>query len=285
MSFSEQKITDAEIAATGVVSQPNKLAGSAAQNKAVFDALVKLLVKVRFNALIDELLSVNAAGQIGIDAIAGLDATTVQAALEEIMENIQIASVEDLVDGSVTTEKLSDTVGSEAVDTSVIRDGAVTTDKLADEAVTTAKIDDEAVTTDKIDDEAVTTAKIADGAVTADKLDQTANAQAVTTATIRDRAVTEDKIAGGAVTNAKLAAGAVANSKLADRAVTASKINDGAVTYDKIATAMKNDGRVRKIRDTTSIPSNMESGEIILIRGATLMPGGYAPVEHIYVKL
>ena len=176
MSFSAQKITDAEIAAAGVQSQPNKLAGTAQQNKAVFDALIKNLVKVRLNALIDELLENTAAGQIGIGAITGYSADTVQEALEEIVQNMQ-----DIVSTGVS-------------------DGSVTTAKLADEAVTTGKLDDGAVTAAKLAAGAVTSVKITDGNVTAAKL----AAGAVTTGKIVDGNVTTDKLADGAVTKTKL---------------------------------------------------------------------------------
>ena len=53
MSIQEQKITEAAIAANGVQSRPDKLTGTAAQNKKVFDALVTAVVKERFNALHD----------------------------------------------------------------------------------------------------------------------------------------------------------------------------------------------------------------------------------------
>lgn len=281
MSFSEQKITDAEIAAAGVVSQPNKLTGTAAQNKSVFDNLVKALVKSKLNSLIDELLGVNAAAQIGIDAIDGITADNVQAALEAIMENIQIASVEDLVDGSVTTAKLSGTSGSEAVATSVIRAKAVTTAKLdstaGSEAVDTSVIRAKAVTTAKLDDtagaQAVATSVIRDGAVTADKLSQTANAQAVSTATIRDRAVTEDKLAKDAVTTAKVRDGDITTAKLdstsgseavttaviRDEAVTADKLADGAVTTDKLAGNIP----AEKLADFTTVA--LSHGQSVLI--------------------
>ena len=176
MSFTEQKITDAEIEAAGVQSQPNKLAGTAQQNKAVFDALIKNLVKVRLNALIDELLGDTAAGQIGIDTITGYSADTVQEALEEIVQNMQ-----DIVSTGVS-------------------DGSVTTAKLADEAVTTGKLDDGAVTAAKLAAGAVTSVKITDGNVTAAKL----AAGAVTTGKIVDGNVTTDKLADGAVTKTKL---------------------------------------------------------------------------------
>ena len=61
MSIQEQKITEAAIAANGVQSRPDKLTGTAAQNKKVFDALVTAVVKERFNALLDELTGTTAA--------------------------------------------------------------------------------------------------------------------------------------------------------------------------------------------------------------------------------
>ena len=50
MSIQEQKITEAAIAANGVQSRPDKLTGTAAQNKKVFDALVTAVVREKFNA-------------------------------------------------------------------------------------------------------------------------------------------------------------------------------------------------------------------------------------------
>ncbi len=175
MSIESNKITSEEIAAAGVQSQPNKLTGTAQQNKLVFDAL-GYLFQSKVNALIDALTGAEGAGDLGIDAINGLTAGNVQAALEEIMENIQIASVESLVDGSVTTAKLADLavtaakLAAGAVSTAKLTDGSVTADKLAAGAVTATKLADSAVTGGKIADGAVTAGKIAAGAVTADKI-------------------------------------------------------------------------------------------------------------------
>ena len=69
MSIQEQKITDATIAASGVQSRPDKLTGTAAQNKKVFDALVTAVVREKFNALLDELTGTTAAAQLGITTI------------------------------------------------------------------------------------------------------------------------------------------------------------------------------------------------------------------------
>jgi hypothetical protein len=60
----------------------------------------------------------------------------------------------DVSDGSITTDKLDGTSGSEAVTTAKVRDSAITTAKLdgtsGSEAVTTAKIRDSAITTAKL---------------------------------------------------------------------------------------------------------------------------------------
>ena len=285
MSFIEKKITDAQIASTGVQRQPNKLTGTAAQNKQVFDALVTQVVKTALNGLIDELTGANAASQLGIDTISGITAENIQGALEEIMENIQIASVENLVDGSVTEAKLA----AGAVTAAKIGDGAVTTDKLGDGAVTTDKLAAGAVTTAKIALLAVTTALLADGAVTADKLgtgavtaEKLANASvdntklatgAVTGVKLSDQAVTTAKIALLAVTTALLADGAVTTAKLANGAVTSMKLSDN-ISYTKFGLAAN---QVRKIfvgTDTPVVPvagEEPEPGEFFLEEGAVYL--------------
>lgn len=58
-----RKITDAEISAKGVVAAPDVLNGTAAENKATFDRLVRELVAVCFNDLVDQLEA------LGVDAI------------------------------------------------------------------------------------------------------------------------------------------------------------------------------------------------------------------------
>lgn len=130
MSFGSNKITDADIAASGVQSQPNKLVGTAAQNKAVFDKLITEVVKEKLNGLIDALLGANAAGEIGVDTITGLQAETVQEALEAIVLAMQDITQGSVADGSISTAKLAD--------------GAVTADKMAPGS---AKIGDGGVTT------------------------------------------------------------------------------------------------------------------------------------------
>lgn len=107
MSIQEQKITQEAIAANGVQSQADKLTGTAAQNKKVFDALVTAVVREKFNALLDELTGSGCAAQLGMSTITGLSAETVQAALEQIMDTMQNISQGAVPNSSITLAKLA----------------------------------------------------------------------------------------------------------------------------------------------------------------------------------
>ena len=226
---------------------PNADGLTAQALKKKFDDAGLIIQNYINNSLLPQLSGDNAAGNIGIDEIAGLEADTVQEALELIIQNMIDISQESVADGSVSTEKLAD----DAVETAKIADGAVTTAKLGDGAVGTAKIADNAITAAKILNGAVTENKIAQNAV---KTTHIADAQvtssklaknSVTTAKINDGAITSEKIKDGevktadiaalAVTDAKLAKGSVTTAKLADDAVTSAKLADDAVNADKIA--------------------------------------------------
>lgn len=74
------KITDAQMTAYGVTSAPDKLTGTAAENKALFDRLIRQVVAARYNALVDALQAVTGAGEIGA-GVDGIDGSTVQAIL------------------------------------------------------------------------------------------------------------------------------------------------------------------------------------------------------------
>ena len=80
MSLENLKITDEQISQNGVTSAPDKLSGTAAENKAVFDRLVKNIVAKAVNAIITELTSVTGAGSIGASTVEG-ENSSVQALL------------------------------------------------------------------------------------------------------------------------------------------------------------------------------------------------------------
>lgn len=196
----------------GIISKlsdrPNDTDGlTAAGLKAKFDEGGGTVKDYINNTLLPFLESAAAAANLGVDTVTGLSAETVQAALEEIVQNMVDITQGSVADGSITTAKLAA--------------GAVATNRMADGAVATAKIAANAVTTAKIALLAITTALLADGAVTAAKLGS--------------GAVTEDKLGAAAVTTGKIASAAVDNTKLAEAAVTAVKIAANAVTAAKIA--------------------------------------------------
>ena len=107
-----------------------------------------------------------------------------------------------LNDGLVSDAKLDSGVGTQAVTTAVIRNGAVTTLKLADNAITTQKLSSSGGL------EAVGTAVIQDGAVTPPKIDGTAtfsfNSVSVATALAVTGKVSRDDASGTDVSGSDL---------------------------------------------------------------------------------
>ena len=219
MSIKEQKITEAAIAANGVQSRPDKLTGTAAQNKKVFDALVTAVVREKFNALLDELTGTAAAAQLGITTIPGFSAGDIQTALEQIVQAMQDVTQGSVTDGSITLAKLaaevtavalggaaaSHTHGAGDINSGVLdaaRIPVLDGTKLGAGSVGTAQLGAAAVTTDKLAALSVLATHIAQGAVTAQKLAQ--------------GAVTAEKIAALAITTALLAPNAVTAEKLAN---------------------------------------------------------------------
>ena len=271
MSIQEQKITDAAVAANGVQSQPDKLTGTAAQNKKVFDNLVTAVVKAHFNALIDELTGAGAAGQLGIATISGFSADNIQSALEEIIGAMQDITQGSVADKSITLAKLAAEVTAAALggaaashnhaasaitsgtlgavlDASKLGAGSVGSSQLAASSVTTQKIKDAAVTAEKLAALAVLSKHIAQGAVTSQKL--------------ASGAVTAEKIAALTITAALIADKTITAGKIADKTITAAKLADN-ISYTKFGLAAD---QVRHIYAGTSAspPSTWASGDIYL---------------------
>lgn len=87
MSIKDLTITDQNVQSTYVQSQPDRLTGTAQQNKAVFDAFPQL-IRQRFNALLEALAGTGAAGEIPVGPIEGVTAENVQQALAAIQQNL-----------------------------------------------------------------------------------------------------------------------------------------------------------------------------------------------------
>ena len=243
MSFNDKKITARDVSSYGVQSQPNKLTGTAAENKAVFDNLVTAVVREKFNAFLDELMSAGAAAQIGVDTVPGITAATLQEALEAIMESQQGITQGSVADGSITAAKLAD--------------GAVSTAKIAALAITGALIAAGAVSTEKLADLSVTAGKIAAAAVTGEKIAD----GAVGTDKLANLGVTAAKIANACITAVQLSTGAVTTVKLADGAVTAVKLSPG-LTYAAVNLAAN---QVRPIFVTDTAPTSASPDGVYLV--------------------
>ncbi len=225
MSIQEQKITEAAIAASGVQSRPDKLTGTAAQNKKVFDALVTAVVREKFNALLDELTGTTAAAQLGITTIPGFSAGNVQTALEQIVQAMQDVTQGSVADGSITLAKLAAEV------TAIALGGAAASHTHGAGDINSGVLDAARIPVldgTKLGTGSVGTAQLGAAVVISDKL----AALSVLATHIAQGAVTAQKIAPGAVTAEKIAAGAIITALLAPNAVTAEKLaND--IPYTK----------------------------------------------------
>jgi len=84
MALSDYKMTDANISTEGVVAAPDTMTGTPAENKAVFDRLVREIVKEKLNAVIDAIAAAGGAGEVGATAPDGMTGATVQALLTEL---------------------------------------------------------------------------------------------------------------------------------------------------------------------------------------------------------
>ena len=94
MAILDKKITDTDVLQKGVISAPDRLTGSAQENKAVFDRLIRDSVKESYNGLIDELIAPTGADQIGVNPADFDGAATVGEALLETKREIQEIVVE-----------------------------------------------------------------------------------------------------------------------------------------------------------------------------------------------
>ena len=243
MSIQEQKITEAAIAANGVQSRPDKLTGTAAQNKKVFDNLVTAVVRERFNALLDELTGAAAAAQLGITTIPGFSAGNVQTALEQIVQAMQDVTQGSVADGSITLAKLATEV------TAVALGGAA-----ASHTHGAGDINSGVLNADRIP--VLDSTKLGTGSVGTAQL----GAAVVTAEKLAALAVLAQHIANGAVTTQKLSSGAVTADKIAALTITADKLADD-IPYTKFGLSAN---QVRKITVGTAAPSGGSDGDVYI---------------------
>lgn len=253
MSIQNQKITPAAVAANGVQSQPDKLTGTAAQNKKVFDNLVTAVVRERFNALLDELTGTGAAAQLGITTIPGFSADNIQAALEQIVTAMQEITQGSVADGSITLAKLAAEV------TAIALGGAAASHTHGAGDVTSGVLDEARIPVldgTKLGAGSVGTEQLAPAAVTGEKL--------------AALAVLATLIAQGAVTAQKLAADAVKLTFSSTSVPAASFVSDSTYT----------DFPYRAAVALTGVTASMIPEVVFGVSDA--MSGNFAPVAEAY---
>lgn len=82
------RITPDEISQNGVVSAPDRLTGTAADNKAIFDKLIKNIVAREFNKLLDDLEAATGAASIGAAPFGGVEGKNIQDQLKNVQSNV-----------------------------------------------------------------------------------------------------------------------------------------------------------------------------------------------------
>ena len=102
MSLASYKITDAAVDRSGVIAAPDKLTGTAAQNKMVFDRLIRETVKELYNGLIETLAGAGGASEIGTAEIGGLVGGDVQTALGSLKTLLDTKSADADVTAALT---------------------------------------------------------------------------------------------------------------------------------------------------------------------------------------
>lgn len=209
--------------------EPNDVGGlSADEFKAKFDEASVLIKEFINNTLLPYLEGVNAAGNIGISNIPGLnDVATVQAALQELKTQLNNTSIGSIPDRSISGVKL--------------KSGAIGTEELADSSVSSTKIENGSINDSKISSSKLSGAVIKNSTIE----NKHFNGKVIKAENVQDNTLTGDqmkdlsipagKLASSSVQTSKIADGAVTYSKLAENSVGTARIIDGAVTRTKLA--------------------------------------------------
>ena len=107
MGFLDHKIESTDITTFGVVAAPDRMTGTAEENKKVFDRLIRDSVKGDFNAIIDLLVAATAASELGFSRAEGINADNVQAAIEVLYASGEAGVAKAIEEARVETNSNS----------------------------------------------------------------------------------------------------------------------------------------------------------------------------------
>ena len=159
-----------------------------------------------------------------------------------------------IANGAITNAK----IGTAAIDTVNIKDGAIDNAKITNGAITNAKIGTAAIDTVNIKDGAIDNAKITNGAITNAKIDTAA----IDTTKIEKAAITTACIADAAITSALIANGSIGNAHITNGAITSAKITNGAITNAHISNAAIDNAKIKDGAINNAKISNIDAGKI-----------------------
>ena len=108
MAFNDNKVTTTQISTYGVVAAPDKLTGTAAENKAIFDRLIREIISESVNGLIEALQASTAASELGA-SVSSVTTKTVQAILSSFETAIANRYTKTEVD-TLTSQETNDLV-------------------------------------------------------------------------------------------------------------------------------------------------------------------------------
>ena len=161
MALTDKKISQQEIDQNNVKSVVgNKLTGTVAQNKNVFDKLVEF-VTGKYNSMIDEVVSTSGADNVGVTG-TGFVGATVKAQLTESKSAIDLkADTANVYSKSTTDSTFATKVELANTVLGQIPDNSLTNIKLVNNTITNAKIANGTITATEIADGTVSNTELA----------------------------------------------------------------------------------------------------------------------------
>ena len=107
--LTDKRVTEAQMNENGVCAAPDRLTGTAAENKAVFDRLIREIVAGCLNPVIDELASTAGAAAVGaaVGSMAGDNVQTLLSALKVLVDDRYTKAEADSLLGTNTNTLLA----------------------------------------------------------------------------------------------------------------------------------------------------------------------------------
>lgn len=107
--LTDKRVTEAQMNENGVCAAPDRLTGTAAENKAVFDRLIREIVAGCLNPVIDELASTAGAAAVGaaVGSMAGDNVQTLLSALKALVDDRYTKAEADSLLGTNTNTLLA----------------------------------------------------------------------------------------------------------------------------------------------------------------------------------